>query len=105
MTSRDAHSILELKEGATFEEIKKSYRRLALKYHPDRNRESKEAEEKFKQINDAYEYLEDYQTRKDDALHTTSAPPTQDDTFAYHHNYHERYKRGHFGEYKFKKRA
>ncbi len=105
MTEHEAYSILELNDGESFDAIKKAYRKLALKYHPDRNHGSKEAEEKFKQINDAYEYLEDYQTRKDDALHTTSAPPTQDDTFAYHHNYHERYKCGHFGEYKFKKRA
>jgi DnaJ-class molecular chaperone len=54
----DYYKILDVEKGATDEAIKKSYRKLALKYHPDRNKE-KGAEEKFKEISEAYAVLSD----------------------------------------------
>lgn len=59
MAKRDYYEILELSKNATEEEIKKSYRRLAKKYHPDLNKGDKSAEEKFKEISEAYEVLMD----------------------------------------------
>lgn len=56
---RDYYEVLGLKKGASDEEIKKAFRKLALKYHPDRNPDNKEAEEKFKEINEAYSVLSD----------------------------------------------
>jgi len=55
----DLYSILEIEKWASKEEIKKAYRRLAMKYHPDRNSGDKAAEEKFKEINEAYSTLSD----------------------------------------------
>ncbi len=63
MEKRDYYETLEVAKGATIEEIKKSYRRLAMKYHPDRNQGNAEAETKFKEINEAYEVLKDEQKR------------------------------------------
>ncbi|HNZ87953.1 MAG TPA: DnaJ domain-containing protein, partial [Methanofastidiosum sp.] len=48
MTKRDYYEVLEINKNATDDEIKKSYRRLAKKYHPDLNKGDKSAEEKFK---------------------------------------------------------
>lgn len=62
--SKDYYKILGISKDATQEEIKKAYRRLAMKYHPDRNKGSKEAEEKFKEINEAYAVLSDPEKRK-----------------------------------------
>lgn len=56
---KDLYEILGVPKTATDEEIKKAYRKLALTYHPDRNRGDQEAEEKFKEINLAYEVLGD----------------------------------------------
>ncbi|RLF37676.1 MAG: hypothetical protein DRN00_05275, partial [Thermoplasmata archaeon] len=53
MPKKDYYEILGVSRNATKEEIKRAYRRLALKYHPDRNK-SPEAEEKFKEISEAY---------------------------------------------------
>lgn len=58
------YSILEIEKTATKDEIKKSYRKLAMKYHPDRNKWDKEAEAKFKEINEAYSVLSDDQKRQ-----------------------------------------
>ena len=54
---RDYYEILGVGKSATEEELKKSYRKLALKYHPDRNPDDKDAEEKFKEAAEAYEVL------------------------------------------------
>ncbi len=59
----DYYEVLEISREASSEEIKKAYRKLALKYHPDRNQGDKEAEEKFKLINEAYQALGDEKKR------------------------------------------
>ncbi|MGN1382274.1 MAG: molecular chaperone DnaJ [Eubacterium sp.] len=56
---RDYYEVLGLKKGASEEEIKKAFRKMALKYHPDRNPGDKSAEEKFKEVNEAYTVLSD----------------------------------------------
>lgn len=61
--NKDYYRILEIDRNATEAEIKKAYRRLALKYHPDRNPGEKEYEERFKEINEAYACLSDPQKR------------------------------------------
>jgi molecular chaperone DnaJ len=57
MAKRDYYEILGLSKGATEAELKKAYRKLAIKYHPDKNPDNKEAEEKFKEAAEAYEIL------------------------------------------------
>ena len=64
MNYRDYYKILEVSENASQDEIKKSYRKLALKYHPDKNQGNKDAEERFKEISEAYEVLGDAKKRK-----------------------------------------
>jgi molecular chaperone DnaJ len=59
----DFYAILEVERTASDDEIKKSYRKLAMTYHPDRNNGSKEAEERFKEISEAYDVLRDPQKR------------------------------------------
>lgn len=59
----DYYSILGISKNATQEEIKKAYRNLAFKYHPDRNPDDKQAEEKFKKISEAYDTLGDEKKR------------------------------------------
>jgi len=63
MAKRDYYEILGLERSASEEEIKKAYRKLAVKYHPDKNPSDKTAEENFKQIGEAYEALSDPQKR------------------------------------------
>ena len=63
MTEQDYYELLEVSKTASGEEIKKAYRKMAMKYHPDRNPGDKEAETKFKEINEAYEVLKDEQKR------------------------------------------
>ena len=60
----DYYSILGVEKGCSQNEIKKAYRKLALKYHPDKNKGDKEAEEKFKEISSAYSVLSDEDKRK-----------------------------------------
>jgi len=63
MTEFDYYEILEVSRDCSSTELKKSYRKLAMKYHPDRNPDDKEAEDKFKQINEAYQVLSDDEKR------------------------------------------
>ena len=60
---RDYYDVLGVSKGANEDEIKKTYRKLAKKYHPDANPGDKTAEEKFKEVNEAYEVLSDTQKR------------------------------------------
>lgn len=64
MQYKDYYNILDIDKKATQDEIKKAYRKLAKKYHPDANPNDKKAEEKFKQVNEAYEVLGDAEKRK-----------------------------------------
>ena len=63
MAKRDYYEVLEITKSASAEEIKKAFRKKAMQYHPDRNPGDKEAEEKFKEINEAYEVLSDPQKK------------------------------------------
>jgi curved DNA-binding protein len=62
--AEDYYKILGLEKTASSDEIKKAYRKLALKYHPDKNPNNKEAEEQFKKISEAYAVLSDAEKRK-----------------------------------------
>jgi curved DNA-binding protein len=64
MATRDYYNILGVNKNASDEEIKRAYRKLAMKYHPDKNPNKKEAEERFKEINEAYAVLSDKEKRK-----------------------------------------
>ncbi len=63
MSKRDYYDILGVEKSADEVELKKAYRKKAMKYHPDRNSGDKESEEKFKEINEAYEVLSDHEKR------------------------------------------
>ena len=63
MAKRDYYEILDVARNASDDEIKKAYRKLAMKYHPDRNQDNPSAEEKFKEVKEAYEMLSDSQKR------------------------------------------
>ena len=69
----DLYSVLEIEKTATNEEIKKSYRKLAMKYHPDRNWGDAQAEIKFKEINEAYSILSDENKRKQYDMYWTTS--------------------------------
>lgn len=64
MAAKDLYAVLGVKRGASPDDIKKSYRKLARRYHPDVNPGNKEAEERFKEISQAYDVLSDSEKRK-----------------------------------------
>jgi len=64
MEYKDYYNILGVKKNATADEIKKAFRKLAKKYHPDKNKGNAQAEEKFKEIGEANEALSDPEKRK-----------------------------------------
>jgi molecular chaperone DnaJ len=64
MAKRDYYEVLGVEKGASADEIKRAYRRLALKYHPDKNPDNKGAETKFKECAEAYEVLSDSEKRQ-----------------------------------------
>ena len=63
MAKRDYYETLGVAKNASDDDLKKAYRKLAMKFHPDRNPDSKDAEEKFKEITEAYDVLRDPQKR------------------------------------------
>ncbi len=63
MSKRDYYEVLGVDRGASAEELKKAYRKLAMQYHPDRNPDDPSAEAKFKELNEAYDVLKDEQKR------------------------------------------
>ena len=64
MSKRDYYEILEVSRSATADEIKKSYRKIAIKYHPDKNPDDKASEDKFKEAAEAYEILGNDEKRR-----------------------------------------
>jgi len=91
MAKADFYEILGVRRDASPDELKKAFRQRARKYHPDLNKGSKEAEEKFKEVNEAYQVLSDPQKRAqyDQVGHVEFAPgdaagykpPSYDDLF------------------------
>ena len=63
MEKRDYYDVLGVERGASEGDLKKAYRRLAMKFHPDRNSEDPQAEEKIKEATEAYEILTDQEKR------------------------------------------
>jgi molecular chaperone DnaJ len=64
LAKRDYYEVLGVSKSSSKDEIKKAYRKLAIKYHPDRNPGNKVAEEKFKEATEAYEVLADDKKRQ-----------------------------------------
>lgn len=62
--SKNYYDILGISKTASTDDIKKAYKKLAMKYHPDRNKDDTSAEKKFKEINEAYQVLGDAEKKK-----------------------------------------
>ena len=75
MAQRDLYEVLELRRGASAAEIKKAYKRLARKLHPDLNPGDKAAEERFKEINEAHTVLSNPEKKKQYDAYGTAGPP------------------------------
>ena len=80
--TKNYYEILEVSRNASQEEIKKSYKKLALKYHPDKNKDNEEATNKFKEIAEAYDTLGDEQKRKTYNLYGSSENNFAEDPFS-----------------------
>jgi molecular chaperone DnaJ len=77
MARGDYYEVLGVERSCTLEDLKKAYRKLALEYHPDRNPANKEAEDRFKEVNEAYSVLSDPQRRQQYDLYGHAAPAGQ----------------------------
>src|SRR4030067_3422347 len=75
MARRDYYEALGLQKNRTLENLKNAYRKLPLECHPDRNPGNKEAEERFKEINEAYSVLSDPEKREQYDMYGHAAPP------------------------------
>lgn len=78
MAAKDYYKILGVKKSASADELKKAFRKLAMQFHPDKNQGNKQAEEKFKEITEAYEVLGDEAKRRNYDQFGTSDGPTFD---------------------------
>ena len=94
----DLYSILGVERNATADQIKKAYRELAMKYHPDRNPGDAIAEEKFKKISSAYSVLGDETKRKQYDMYGSYNRKTQYDYETSNNNYEEPTKAKAFGK-------
>ena len=81
VTERDYYEVLGVSRSATEEEIKKAYRKLAMKHHPDRNPDNPAAEEKFKEAKEAYEILSVLPNTVDDQRSTVFKHAAQFEIF------------------------
>ena len=92
MGNKDYYAILNIGRDASQEDIKKAYRKMALKFHPDKNK-SDDAEEKFKEVAEAYEVLSDedkraaYDRYGEDGLHTSRLRPNQHEQSGFRRNF------------------
>ena len=77
MSKRDYYEVLGINKSATEAEIKKAYRRMAIKYHPDKNPDNKEAEDKFKEAAEAYETLSNKEKREGYDVYGHNGPQAQ----------------------------
>lgn len=87
MAKRDCYEVLGVNKSASEKEIKKAYKKLAMKYHPDRNPDNPVAEEKFKEVKSSYEILSDPETRQeyDDFGHQAFAENRRSAHSGFHH--------------------